>query len=78
MFLSYSLNLPNFKKLNVFNNFHEELLIASVLIQINSVSSLSYCACKIHFNVIFPLHMFHPSSILDSTILIVFGEDYKS
>jgi len=29
-------------------------------------------------NVTFPLHMFHPSSILDSTILMIFGADYKS
>jgi len=65
-------------KLNMFNNFHVEMLIAPALSQLNSVSSLSYCACKIHFNVTFPLHMIHPSSILDSSILIIFGEDYKS
>jgi hypothetical protein len=65
-------------ELNMFNNFHEELLIAPVLSQINSVSSLSHRACKIHFNDIFPLHMFQPSSILNSTVLIIFGEDYKS
>jgi hypothetical protein len=65
-------------ELNTFNSFHKELLIAPVLSQINSVYSLSYCACKIHFNVAFPPQMFRPSSILDPTILIIFGEDYKS
>ena len=64
-------------ELNKFNNFHEELLIVPVLTQINSVYSLSYCACKMHCNVAFPSHMFHPSSVLGSTILIIFGEDYK-